>query len=222
MAKSKIIKELANKEVSLEVAFNRLLIIASDIGNQELIHWATNELNGYPDKSLIPTYRQSGIGQILYSGINGGYRVKNQPLPYGAIDDDLIKLLRENSFLHDISTLEKFANEDNDNEIGRNLTDLAGVVYKNTGIQCVNIYMKFTKETFIKILSILRTKILKVFIELDKEFGCLDDLDIDTTGKKLKELNNKLNIIIFEDNSVTIGDGNKLKNTLFQKLGGKK
>ena len=72
MAKSKIIKELANKEISLEVAFNRLLIIASDIGNQELIDWATNELNGYSDKSLIPTYRQSGIGQILYSGINGG------------------------------------------------------------------------------------------------------------------------------------------------------
>lgn len=44
MAKSKIIRELANKEISLEVAFNRLLIIASDIGNTDLIDWATNEL----------------------------------------------------------------------------------------------------------------------------------------------------------------------------------
>ena len=51
MAKSKIIKELANKEISLEVAFNRLLIIASDIGNTDLIDWATNELNGYPNGS---------------------------------------------------------------------------------------------------------------------------------------------------------------------------
>ena len=71
-------------------------------------------------------------------------------------------------------------------------------------------------------MSTIRTKLLKVFIELDKEFGCLDDLDVDTNTKDLKEINNKLNIIIFEDNSVTIGDGNKLKNTLFQKLGGKK
>ncbi len=47
MAKSRIIKELANNEISLEVAFNRLLIIASDIENEELINWATNELNGY-------------------------------------------------------------------------------------------------------------------------------------------------------------------------------
>ena len=82
--------------------------------------------------------------------------------------------------------------------------------------------MKYTKETFIKILSAIKTKLLKVLIELDKEFGCLDNLDIDTTGKKLEELNNKLNIIIYEDNSVAIGNNNKLKNNLFQKLGGKK
>ncbi len=37
MAKSKIIKELANKEISIEVELNRLLIIASDIDNKELI-----------------------------------------------------------------------------------------------------------------------------------------------------------------------------------------
>lgn len=46
MAKSKIIKELANKEISIEVELNRLLIIASDIDNKELIQWAKNESNG--------------------------------------------------------------------------------------------------------------------------------------------------------------------------------
>ena len=62
MAKSKIIKEIANKEISLEVAFNRLLIIASDVGNQNLIDWATNELDGYPSQARIPSYRKSGLG----------------------------------------------------------------------------------------------------------------------------------------------------------------
>ncbi len=37
----------------------------------------------------------------------------------------------------------------------------------------------------------------------------------------IKELEKKLSVIIYEDNSVTIGDSNKLKNNLFQKLGGK-
>ena len=222
MAKSKIIKELANKEISLEVAFSRLLIIASDIGNQDLIDWVTNELNGYPNQAQIPSYRKSGLGQIIYSGINGNFQVTGQPLPAGALDRDILEKLKNNSFSQDISSIEKFASDDNNNGVGKDLTDLAPLVYHNTEIQCISIYMKYTKETFIKILSAIKTKLLKVLIELDKEFGCLDNLDIDTTGKKLEELNNKLNIIIYEDNSVAIGNNNKLKNNLFQKLGGKK
>lgn len=220
MAKSKIIKEIAIKEISLEVAFNRLLIIASDIKNEELLEWAKNELNGYSDSSGVPNYRECGIGQILYSGINGSYKVTKLPLPYGAIDEDLMKQLRTTKFPQDICTIEKFASED-DSGIGKDLTDLAGVVLKNTGIQCLDIYMKFTKETFLGILSSIRTKLLEVFIELDREFGNLDELDIEIEGKNLKELNKKINIIIF-DNSISIGDQNKLKNNLFGKIGGKK
>ena len=63
--------------------------------------------------------------------------------------------------------------------------------------------MKFPKEMFIGILSAIRTKLLKIFIELDKDFGCLDNLDIDTDGRELKKINNKLSIIIYEDNSIT-------------------
>lgn len=221
MAKSKIIKELANKEVSLEVAFNRLLIIASDLNNNDLINWATNELNGYSKDSKIPKYREGKMGHIVYSGINGRMQVNNQPLPLSIFDKELLDYIKVNYFDQDIATIEQFAFGDNGN-IGLDLTDLAGIVHKKTSILCLKITMQFPKEIFIGLLSTIRTKLIKVFIELDKEFGCLDDLDVDTNTKDLKEINNKLNIIIFEDNSVTIGDGNKLKNTLFQKIGGKK
>lgn len=36
MAKSTIIKELANNQISMEVALQRLMIIASDLENEEL------------------------------------------------------------------------------------------------------------------------------------------------------------------------------------------
>lgn len=221
MAKSKIIKELANKEVSLEVAFNRLLIIASDLKNQDLIDWATNELNGYPKDSKIPKYREGKMGHVVYSGINGRMQVNNQPLPLSIFDKELLECIKVNYFDQDIATIEQFA-FGNNGEIGLDLTELSGIVYKKTSIQCLKITMQFPKEIFIGLLSTIRTKLLKVFIELDKEFDCLDDLDIDTSGKKLDNINKKLNIIIYEDNSITIGDGNKLKNNLFQKLGGKK
>lgn len=221
MAKSKIIKELANKEISLEVGFNRLLIIASDIGNYDLIDWATNELNGYSNESKIPTYRKSKMGHIIYSGINGHLQVKNQPLPLSALDKEIVEYLSVNPFYHDIATIERFAFGDNGN-IGLDLTEFAGNVYKNTKIQCISISMNFPKEVFLGIVSTIRTKLIRILIELDKEFGCLDDLDIDTSEKQLKNLTDKLNVIIYEDNSITVGNSNKLKNNVFQKLGGKK
>ncbi len=216
MAKSKIIKELANKEISIEVGLNRLLIIASDIDNKELIQWAKNELNGYQDEEKVPNYRNAGLGQIIYSGINGRLKVKNQPLPYNSIDKELIEQLGKSKFPEDIATIEQFATEDNRNT-GKDLTFLAGNVYKNTSIQCLSIYMNYSKEVFIGILSSIRTKLIELFIALDKEFGNLDDLDIDVNEKDLKKLNKKIDVIIFQDNSIQIGDNNKLKDNLFNK-----
>ncbi len=80
----------------MEVAFSRLLIIASYIGNQDLIDWATNELNGYSNQAQIPSYRKSGLGQIIYSGINGNFQVTGQPLPVGALDRDILEKLKNN------------------------------------------------------------------------------------------------------------------------------
>ena len=53
ITKSKIIKEPANKEISLKVTFNRLLIVTSNIGNTDLIDWAINKLNGYSNDSKM-------------------------------------------------------------------------------------------------------------------------------------------------------------------------
>ena len=220
MAKSKIIKELANNEISLDVAFSRLLIIASDIENQELIDWSTNELNGYSKASKIPKYREGKMGHIIYSGFNGRLQVTNQPLPLSVFDKEILEYIKVTSFEQDIATIERFAF--GDDEVGLDLTELAGNVYKNSSIQCISISMKFPKEIFLGILSSIKTKLLKVFIELDRNFGCLDDLDINTNQKELEEINNKLNLIIYEDNSVTIGNSNNLKNNILEKLGGKK
>lgn len=134
---------------------------------------------------------------------------------------EILDYIKVNYFDQDIATIERFAFGDS-GEIVLDLTELAGNVYKNSSMQSISISMKFPKEMFLGILSAIRTKLLKIFIELDRDFGCLDNLDIDTNSRKLEEINNKLNVIIYEYNSVTVGDSNKLKNNLFQKLGGKK
>ena len=52
------------------------------------------------------------------------------------------------------------------------------------------------------------------FIKLDKTYGCLDDLDIDTDSISPEEVaatNTTINKYIYVDNSVNIGDKNKLE-----------
>ena len=44
MAKSTIIKQLVNNEVSLTVVLNRIYVLADDIGNQEVKDWVSHEL----------------------------------------------------------------------------------------------------------------------------------------------------------------------------------
>ena len=52
-----------------------------------------------------------------------------------------------------------------------------------------------SKTTFLQIISNVKTKLILILLDLEKEFGSLDNLDIDVTVKsneELKEVNNKL------------------------------
>ena len=70
-----------------------------------------------------------------------------------------------------------------------------------------------------KVLNIfpkVESKLLDILSYLEKQFGNLDDLDIDIESKSEKELNNIINhihVLIYNDKSVTLGDNNKIKNS---------
>ena len=55
-----------------------------------------------------------------------------------------------------------------------------------------------------------------ILIKLDKEYGCLDDLDIDITEKdpeEVRKINAMIINYIFEDRSIKIGDKNRIDRT---------
>lgn len=131
MAKSKVIKELASNEISLEVALNRLLIIASDIENDELAQWVENELNGYSDDAELPAYRVIDNTRFVYSGINGRFSVENAPLPFL----EILGLDKKNyvfNILDGVNSLTSLI--EGKYEYGRDLTAMAGAVRAKTGM----------------------------------------------------------------------------------------
>lgn len=217
MAKSKVIKELANNEITLEVALNRLLIIASDIENEELALWAEKELNGYSKDDNIPDYRVIKSTRILYSGINGSYQVKRQPLPLRELLGKEPEFFYVN-FYEGIGMIEGSMKENKDDEYGIDLTYLAGTVYKMSGIQCLSITQVIPINSFNNMMNIIKTTLLKIFIKLDKSFGNLDDLDIDISTKdshEVEKINTVINQYIYTDNSIKIGDKNKISDSKF-------
>lgn len=212
MAKSKIIKELANNSISLDIALSRLFIIASDIGNDELQRWAECELHGYGENKL-PEYRYAKNTFFKYSGINGGYKVTDAPLPLL----EIMKTEDPTTFYlpisDGISTIEGFVNNLSHDEIGRDLTWAAGMVYKMSGIQCYSIKQIVPLNIFEGVLNTVKMLLMKIFIQLDKTYGCLDDLDVDTDGVSPEEVaaaNTTINKYIYVDNSINIGDKNKI------------
>lgn len=223
MAKSKIIKALANNEISMEIALNRLLIIASDLDNDSLADWTAAELHGYSKDMELPEYRKKKSLHFTYSGINGHFQITHSPFPYVAI----IAEHDENAFdvpiMDSVSTLQTFIDNYETQSYCGDYTYLNGYVYERTGIQCTSIMQRVPLNFLQNILSEIKTRLLRILIKLDKEYGCLDDLDVDTSAKSPEEvaaINKVVNNYIYINNSVNIGDKNKIEGS--EILGGGK
>ena len=192
MSKSKIIGQLINNEIDLTVALRRLYVLVNDLGNEEIREWVDKEINGYSSTDQLPEYRIFKSCELRYSGINGSYQITAQPLPNAWLSKNTIDAISTHRITAPISEIEVNAKSAELLQIGR--TNLAGEVQKNTfddffgGVQCIEIHQVVPAAQFGRIITAVMDKVLKALLELDKKFGCLDDLDIDTSKLKKKEL----------------------------------
>ena len=218
MAKSTIIKQLVNNEISITVVLRRIYVLANDIGNDEVKEWASLELNGYKKSEQLPDYRVFDSCKLLYTGINGPYNVTEQPLSLTWLDPKTIKAITTHRITAPISEVEKNASS-TDSFFGIDRSYLAGEVYKHTddginGIRCLSIQQVIPIARFARIINSITNIALDTLLELDRVYGKLDDLDIgsEKIGKKEKtDLFNNLNCIItgktIKVNNSNIGGG---------------
>jgi len=68
------------------------------------------------------------------------------------------------------------------------------------------------------IVTYLENKILDILLYLEEQFGNLDEIDIDTGSKPdndIKAIESHLTQIIYQDNHISIGDNNLIKESDF-------
>lgn len=200
MVKSQLIKDITINKISIEEGLQRLLLISSELNNEELMKWILGELNGYKDGDSLPEYRKNIGSQLQYSGINGSYRVKNQILQKSFLPKELQKIIEETSIRTSIRGIEKII--DNKDAVGLDLTFAAGYVFKTTGIQCLKISQVYDRISLDEIIANVKNKLIIILLSLEKEFGNLDGLDINVetiTNKQFENIEQNINGIFLSD-----------------------
>ena len=96
MAKSKIIKDLANGTIDTATALKRTKVLLSELNDSQLLHWVNCELTGYSDDEELPDYRVV-YGQLMGSYFKGSMtrymQWTNVSLPLGNMPEELQEAL---------------------------------------------------------------------------------------------------------------------------------
>ena len=198
MPKSKIIKDVVNDTVPLDISLTRLMILAKDVHNSKLASWAEKELTGYAEDDEIPAYRKVRCPKFRYSGINGNFQVTHSPLPLSFIGEDFLERIVEVNIYNDIKSIKKFA--ESMNTITRDHTALAGNISNATGgeVICTSIEQVLPQSIFDGIYSKVKNMLINALYGLEKEYGDLDVLGIDIDDeRKVAAANSKLNETVF-------------------------
>jgi hypothetical protein rflaF_00555 len=225
MAKSKIIKDLANSSVDTITALKRTKVLVSAFNNAEISKWLDYEISGYPTDATLPSYRKvhgSLRGSYFKGSMANHMTWNNVSIPLGKMPDDIKELLLSVKFHESVEALRMLTEKSK--AVGSEISKtIPADFFSNIAHFNNDPYMIITSARVIvgehivsNIFSVIENKLLDMLMILEKEFGCLDELDIDTTAKSEEEIeaiNNKILVLVYNDNRVSIGDGNKIKDS---------
>lgn len=194
MANSKIIKELMTNKISINDALDRLLLISMELNDKDTIEWIENEKNGYKN-DLVPEYRivkAYFIGDYDIMGAGHIFHRTNQVLPTLGVPDDLKEKLEHWNVRDSITILcgQKKCYEENKRSGIPVSPENFFMFEQDTNIHVTTAFIIVPELSIDNILDKVKTKILKILIILEKNFGNLDNFDIDIFDYDENELTN--------------------------------
>lgn len=210
--KSKIIQDCTQVKISLETTLNRLKVILFSLSNDNINQWINNEINGYGEKDKLPDYRiitGIPIGSMMTFG---GLHYTRRVIPLSNIDEKIKERMINKEVTEGIQVISDMVNQDNKIGIPISLDVcdmIARLQFENVSIDSLSI--EFSKNEFQNILTKVRSKCLDILLNLENEFGNLDNYDVIDNAKK----EDKQKIIIKIEKLISINDKNKITHTNF-------
>ena len=218
MAKSTIIKDFAGGKVSVEIALKQLKVLLAEFDKPEVLKWVNAELQGYDDTDVLPEYRVI-VGNLVGNFLNYYTKCTHISIPLKSdAPKELVEMCSQVRLYDSLSALRALT--ETDREFGRQINaSLLPYVQQFSAISMtalLNATVEFSQTQVKNVFSRVENAVLDVLLLLEKEFGNLDDLDIDLTSKSNDEIQNiasNIMILLYNDNSIVIGDNNRMKDT---------
>lgn len=219
MAKSTIIKDFAGGRVSVEIALKQLKVLLAEFDKPEMLKWVNAELQGYDDTDVLPEYRVI-VGNLVGNFLNYYTKCTHISIPLKSdAPNELVEMCSQVRLYDSLSALRALT--ETDREFGRQINaSLLPYVQQFSAISMtalLNATVEFSQTQVKNVFSRVENAVLDVLLLLEKEFGNLDDLDIDLTSKSNDEIqsiaSNIMILLYNNNNSIVIGDNNRMKDT---------
>lgn len=217
MSKSKIITEFVCGNINLESALLRLKVILYNFNSKEINSWIENELNGYKEDDLLPDYRlRNGFpyGKI----IAGSMMYSNIQLPIHHLDENVKENLLRFPIYTSVSSLYDLLDKEENlkSPIPLEILNLMSQGLSHGDVATGS--LKLGSGEISSTITTIKNKVLDILLNLEKEFGCLDEMDVMDDLNLSEEEKGKLErtmINIIFNRSIKIGDKNKIENNVF-------
>ena len=213
MARSQIIKDFISSKMDIDTALQNLIAILYCLDDEGLINWARKELEGYDTYGELPKYRKLK-GRVMASFFVGYAEYSKRQFGIAHLDKDMQESLLSINIYNSVSSLIEMKNSGK--SVGKPIPpELYGILQENSNSYITSASVDIDLTSINDIISKVKTKVLETLLFLEREFGNLDGLDVDISTKSSEELKGIINYIEIKlyDNSISIGDNNKIKSS---------
>ncbi|ABX14192.1 MULTISPECIES: AbiTii domain-containing protein [Burkholderia] len=203
-----VIDLLSANDGSLTGALLKTKVLMHRIGHKELAGWVNDELNGYKDENLIPTYRVVRariVGNVM---LPGGARYRSQTLPTAHLPEDIRQSYTEWPMPQSISVLETLAAQTQSlsNAIAPEIYGTFGSGYEAAHV--TSAWRQIEPGQVQNIVVEVRSRLLDFVLNLQDQIGDVPESDMKEAAKTV-DASGMFNNAMFGDNvTVVIGHGN--------------
>jgi len=163
--------ELVDDKIPLSSILRKAKVLASILGNQELLKFVDSEINGYADKDELPDYRRVGV--MSYASYVGpfGALLSDIQIPTNSFPEPLRVFASQHEFAESILALESHAKRSPETGLMKAPWPAEALKFLNTtgtNYVCIEAYKMFSVAALLQIFERVRTALLNIVLELLK------------------------------------------------------